>query len=87
MTMCFCIYRCKTNNPCEQFCDDTGSEVTCGCKARFILSEDGHSCLPVSAPIDPRIDNEIKDAQPKCSAGYQYNETGQVCDGTYRKSL
>ena len=83
--MCFCICRCKKNNPCEQFCNDTGSEVTCGCEARFILSEDGHSCLPVSAQINPPIVNDIKHDKPECPAGYKYNKTGQVCDGKFRK--
>ena len=87
MNMFFCICRCKKNNPCEQFCNDNGSEITCGCKARFILNEDGHSCSPVSVRIDPSNDNEIKDDQPKCRDGFQYNKTGQVCYGTYSKTL
>ena len=87
MTVCFCIRRCKKNNPCEQFCKDTGSEVTCSCKPGFILDEDAHSCSPVSARFDPPIDNEIEQDELKCPTGYRYNKTGWVCDGTYRKSL
>ena len=87
MAMYFCICRCKKNNLCEQFCNDTGSEVMCSCEAGFTLGEDGYSCSPVLARIDLPIDADIKHEKPKCPAGYHYNETTQVCDGTYRKSL
>ena len=81
--MCFFLsLRCKKNNPCEQLCNDTGSEVTCSCKAGFILGDDGNSCSPVSARIGEPIDNGNQLDEPKCPAGYEYNKTGQVCDGT-----
>ena len=86
MTMYFCICRCKKNNPCEQFCKDTGSEVTCSCKAGFILGEDAHSCSRISTRNDPPIDNDIKHDTPKCPAGYELDVNQRTCQGTNLKA-
>lgn len=36
--------RCKTNNPCEQQCFDTGFAVRCSCDGGYKLNQDKITC-------------------------------------------